>query len=1110
MILLGTITLTTSYGSSFDSGDRVLCYWDDSTLSIVVKREDNPGATLTVVTTGPNLGQLTRSQVSGVAIPRDPTGDRTDTRSLYEFCDGTTKVLFLFRLNFPAFPYFEKYDIEDHPDCAIDPVVCDIEFSGLATITPASSAYSNDAAAQVTATSSNPIRYTLSPSEFYADISYPPGDGRLTGNFTGLRTGYYTIYAVDSLNCKTWITVYIPIEKTYADKFTLQYYDVHKHVQTLLKIQEKGFLGSSVDVIAGGEPFTINKDANGSQDAINDKFDVMRPTFCKFSMVSERHFQYIGLFSQDDKKYKVVYSHNGISWAGFITPSVYDEEYSPSKNYTVNIVGSDKINHLNNLPFLDESNNVVEGLRTLIEILFICMDKTGLDFDIYSAVNRFADGMNTANTDDPLAQTYIDCASFYDDDGTPKTCFDVIQMLLKPFGAFIIQHNQAWWIVETEEQTSAYTYRRFSSPGTYVSNGTQDPLVLINRPSHTLSGAWFSDTRPTLTIVPAYGTIILTHNLRPKPNMLPPFPLWGGNLGNGGGSVANFVPINYGTGFALKLHNLDNENFATGYQNYSGNILCLTSFDVRGNTVDAIEINIDYSLQLKHFSTRTRGELPPEWVKIGWALQCNFGAITRYYSEVYGWYETAYDSRLWVNDIYEGTFNKKTNHTISVPNLPTEMVDFTDATFILKLYFGGTYSRDYSSSSGLKAIDTVDLPTGYRTKGLVSSMMSWYELRQGTDAESIPTIVRPNDYNAVTNDVQWYLTSGSTNGTSDKPGPGNVKQLLQDCYLYSANLKYKPAGEDPKTFEKLTLVNNPDFTESLEYEIDAGDIPKDFEAHQVYLNVFRLSDGTRTKNWTRKGFSEEKSIQELLVRNLVNQYAKPTWRLQSTFISDNLHFLNILKHTITGITYALTNAENPGSSGWSDLGAGDAWIYSSGHDTISFATGNDSLIRKQPVSNLVSGSRVKVEFSIARSNSNTSDPRIDTFYAIVLRNSVVVQKIALGSFQTDNVMTLELIFTIDTDGDEFGYMIGNDSGVGPCDYSLDYFRLTGIDTTRYYYSNSFNRSDKANAYDLELVQLIPAAASDTEDDTGGGNTGAQLQGGAQGRAHSGDFSVDYG
>jgi hypothetical protein len=57
--------------------------------------------------------------------------------------------------------------------------------------------------------------------------------------------------------------------------------------------------------------------------------------------------------------------------------------------------------------------------------------------------------------------------------------------------------------------------------------------------------------------------------------------------------------------------------------------------------------------------------------------------------------------------------------------------------------------------ANLDGILTVDLTVGVRALVVAGTNASLYHLRAGTDAESSPAIIRPDDYAGTTNEKVW-------------------------------------------------------------------------------------------------------------------------------------------------------------------------------------------------------------------------------------------------------------------------------------------------------------------------------------------------------------------
>jgi len=78
----------------------------------------------------------------------------------------------------------------------------------------------------------------------------------------------------------------------------------------------------------------------------------------------------------------------------------------------------------------------------------------------------------------------------------------------------------------------------------------------------------------------------------------------------------------------------------------------------------------------------------------------------------------------------------------------------------------------------LDAIPTVDLPTGLVVFFVFANAVQFYVLAAGTDAESSPDIIRPDDFAVGTNEKVWKLASTLGSGGSGSASWGDITGTL--------------------------------------------------------------------------------------------------------------------------------------------------------------------------------------------------------------------------------------------------------------------------------------------------------------------------------------------
>lgn len=1152
------IRLTQNYGGSFQTGYYIVIYWDDVAAAIGAKLYDYNDNLIGVITTGPDLGQLQVNQVREVTYDNSSvnrlTGQVNPPKfffSNYKFCDGLTLNTFQGLFTNPSFPYVTQVETLNAAECGVN--VCDIHFTGIPLIAHPTNSATADGSFTVTAASSHgTIEFSL------ADLPYGQGNNT-TGVFTGRSAGAWRIYARDQYNCRTTqdITLVAGAAFQTDTKYRIDYKDLNGN-DSRIDIIQTGFNGTPTELICSEFPIVINKPSG----AVNDKFAVLNPTNASVGLTSETNFQYIGLFSQDDRRFQIkFYKGADLFWTGFVIPSVYQESFT-SPPYEVLLTATDGIQQLETLAFLDDAGNNLTGSIRLIELIAFIFKKLGLNLSFRVAINMYADGFSTAATDDPLDQTYInDLDSFYEDDGTPWKCNRVIEAILAPFGAKIIQAEGYWNIIHVEEQTDNYDYRVFDSAAVYVSNSTSDHIVDINDPSIAI-GALFRDRNQILQIIPAYGKITLTHILDARKNLLQSgsFELedWNGQFFNGWGiqvsdaagltygikqivldplanainesvkqalraqlsrtseRVPNFRPIFDPRGsYALYLAKIE-QNLLTGHSgfNRSGgtpfvfgglgkNVYITSPTTVLDYLNDSITFSFKYRINLHQYAYNDG--LDPHWARIRWQIQFDQDTDTYAFNEKLGWLRragvgTLYpDSSEFWNTIYETNFNQDQAKELTI-NLP-DTATFQEAkNCTILFWFEGVTTFDALSFANLQNIPTVNRTIGNNAKIAVSDTIHYYNLRAGTDATSSPNILRPSDFNAVTNPVVWELAH------FDK-----YYAVIQEIYLDDVVLVFNPGYVAAPRSEELTIFINDNFKETLDVAIAAGDLPdvQIDSARYIYENYFQDVLGEPTGGWKRDYLEEALTVQKILLKSYAGQYSKPTFKLSgSIFGKTDFTPLTVLKHTLPPATITIANQDFATSSDWANTGGSD-WSITGGQAVYNYSTGtfdNDNYFIQTGLS-LPAGSRISISISVTRSGANTS--RSDVLYCVLMDGVNVVQKVALTQIiRRDGTAESFTRFNIGQACDTIGFFIYTLDGTGDVVYTLDFFEVTPLTVVRLYQISNFTYDDKMNKYDVELLQLIPAVpnADPTVDDTGGGDIDGTLTGGAIQREHSSAYA----
>ncbi len=239
-------------------------------------------------------------------------------------------------------------------------------------------------------------------------------------------------------------------------------------------------------------------------------------------------------------------------------------------------------------------------------------------------------------------------------------------------------------------------------------------------------------------------------------------------------------------------------------------------------------------------------------------------------------------------------------------------------------------------------IGEIELPPGTKTEVHNASAylglgIYYYELENNTDAESLPDIVRPNDYNSGTNPNQWILKfKGNTlnqrtstyfyinkiqvqflvNGQTpfdtiirDIVGE-NENSLAVEEDIYHGSLSSIVVNTNVTAIiSNLQSPNAPlDFTISNQFPNNKTIFPNivSFPVQQNILSgklinagYFRDSSGNGYDTWVRTGITESDSLHSLWLKTTIAQYKRSWKKITGSLYGDAFFtFINVLKDTL--------------------------------------------------------------------------------------------------------------------------------------------------------------------------------------------------------------------
>lgn len=179
------------------------------------------------------------------------------------------------------------------------------------------------------------------------------------------------------------------------------------------------------------------------------KLEPVQGSQATLKLICESNFQFLDLHTDDMQGYMVKFYRSGqLFWIGYLDSELYNENLTDYAPYAVEFSGAD-FNILERLKFLDEKEKAYTDIAPFITQLKRCFNKLGLPFQkLYIGCSTVPEGISLAVSETALHVLYIQSANFYDEDGEPMSCREVIESILEPFGLMMVQRDASVYIYD--------------------------------------------------------------------------------------------------------------------------------------------------------------------------------------------------------------------------------------------------------------------------------------------------------------------------------------------------------------------------------------------------------------------------------------------------------------------------------------------------------------------------------------------------------------------------------------------------------------------------------------------------------------------------------------
>ena len=287
-----------------------------------------------------------------------------------------------------------------------------------------------------------------------------------------------------------------------------------------LEIYEKDGVDAPETILGVENPIQISYQNTGEE-----IFEPFIGSEATLNLIATDEFQLEDLYTEDELRWLIIIKRNSaVIWRGFIIPDGCQESFTFTP-YTISVNAVDTLGLLKNLSYVQNDGNFWLGKQTYIEVIYNCLNRVMIpDMDIYTCVNITEESYPTADSDDPLALTYVNAETYLKDDAiNPLDCQEVLDKVLRLWTSVIIQSEGAWYIFRPNELalSDSLIFRRYTD-GVYVETVTKtlgqvlgshtegpiiaplyhtntDQLKMIEKPFKNNSMAWRFGTNYNLT-----------------------------------------------------------------------------------------------------------------------------------------------------------------------------------------------------------------------------------------------------------------------------------------------------------------------------------------------------------------------------------------------------------------------------------------------------------------------------------------------------------------------------------------------------------------------------------------------------------------------------------
>jgi len=666
--------------------------------------------------------------------------------------------------------------------------------------------------------------------------------------------------------------------ETYQKKFYFTFKDINNQ-QFTVEIHQLALSGTvtATEVKPAENSFIVSMPGLGS------KFEAVRGSGCQINLVSESNMQFVDLFTANMFEFMIkAYKGVNLIWCGYLDSELYTEPFNELINYDVSFSGSDGFALLDRLNYVQSDGSKFSGIVSQFDVIKYILEKINLPINntlVYLSTS--ISGVTITEGKTVLNATYVSNSNFYNEDNEPEALRTVLESILRPYGAFILQDNGNIYITDVQQLATAslgVMQRYTGNLGTYLN----DNGVAAN--IGDLSDIGFANSSQNLTIVSGYNKEIINYSPYRQTAIIDYDA--SEDFKNNSGIGTTKGAINYQW---TEYDYITSAN--SSYWNKLNNGKFCSMIGIDGENINEkdsylkINNNGSQSQSLEHFNFKA--SIPTLYKSNGYKLKVSLSGYFRLTDDLNNPLTTATEVTQGILYTELKIGNKKyVNNTLGYQGV---WVDLTSTEYF-RLFFNnqpvGVYNNIIYSplenqwieaaSYSFYDFDKVKKNEYLLPLDSISGELS-FSIRQYKAKKNYTTYV--NCLDARFKDIKFTIVDKN----------GNEVANLDNEFIGYMNKNYKNEGDS------ITLL--------------LGTNEKDFPTERGALKFYNGTDYLNIKNWVKAGTTD--NIENLLLRSYVGNYENKTIEISATtnMLPSSIGYLTYNNY-LSGKKFMLTSIEN--------------------------------------------------------------------------------------------------------------------------------------------------------------------------------------------------------